>query len=105
MFSPTRRYHYIEQPEPIYSINTNANVDFDTDVFRYKYSSLTTPSSVLVYDMNTRVATVKKEQKVLGGYDKALYKTGATPSSPTATTTATTFTTTTTTTTTTLTCC
>jgi oligopeptidase B len=50
------------------------NPDFDTDVLRYSYTSLTTPNSVYDYDMNTRKSTLLKQQEVVGGYTVSNYK-------------------------------
>jgi oligopeptidase B len=50
-----------------YTAYTTANVDFDTSILRYGYQSLTTPSSVIDFDMVNKTKTVKKEQVVLGG--------------------------------------
>jgi len=41
---------------------------------RYNYQSLTTPSSVFDYDMNSRQAVLKKQTEVPGGFDKNNYK-------------------------------
>jgi oligopeptidase B len=65
--------HRIEFPEPAYSAFPSYNPEFDTNVFRYSYQSLVTPSSVFDYDMDTRTSTLLKEQPVLGGYDRTQY--------------------------------
>jgi oligopeptidase B len=39
------------------------NVDFDTDILRYSYQSLATPSSVIDFNMKTKEKEIKKEQK------------------------------------------
>jgi len=65
--------HDIAFPEPAYSAVPGANAEFDTQVFRYTYQSLVTPSSVFDYDMETKKATLLKEQPVLGGYDRSQY--------------------------------
>jgi len=66
--------HAIAFPEPAYSAFPGANFEFDTPVFRYTYQSLVTPSSVFDYDMDKRTATLRKEQPVLGGFDRAHYR-------------------------------
>ncbi|HMB64559.1 MAG TPA: prolyl oligopeptidase family serine peptidase, partial [Eudoraea sp.] len=43
------------------------NPDFDTEILRYSFNSLTTPSSVIDFNMSTRAKDIKKEQEVLGG--------------------------------------
>jgi oligopeptidase B len=45
---------------------TTTNVDFDTDILRYSYQSLATPSSVIDFNMKTKEKEIKKEQEVLG---------------------------------------
>jgi oligopeptidase B len=64
----------VEFPEPAYSAFPGANPEFDTRVFRYTYQSLVTPPSVLDYDMETKKSTLRKEQPVLGGYDREQYR-------------------------------
>ncbi|HEY6046599.1 MAG TPA: S9 family peptidase [Pyrinomonadaceae bacterium] len=66
--------HRIVFPEPVYSAGINSNREFNTNVVRYSYQSLTTPNSVFDYDMNTRKATLLKQTEVPGGFDKANYK-------------------------------
>lgn len=57
-----------------YTAYPTTNVDFDTNILRYAYNSLTTPSSVIDFNMDTKEKTVKKEQEVLGGkFDKDNY--------------------------------
>jgi oligopeptidase B len=66
--------HAVAFPEPAYSAGPGINAEFDASVFRYTYESLVTPRSVLDYDMESRTSTLLKEQPVLGGYDRALYR-------------------------------
>ena len=66
--------HRVAFPEPVYSTNLSNNREFNTSVIRYNYQSLTTPSSVFDYDMNTRKATLMKQTEVPGGFDKNNYK-------------------------------
>lgn len=57
-----------------YTAYTSTNVDFDTDILRYSYQSMTTPSSVIDFNMKTKTKEIKKEQQVLGGkFDKNNY--------------------------------
>jgi oligopeptidase B len=67
--------HYLKFNELAYVSNIGVNREFDTPVLRYGYTSLTTPNSVFDYDMNTRKSTLRKEQAVLGGFNKADYVT------------------------------
>ena len=67
--------HRIAFPEPVYSAGISSNREFSTTVVRYNYQSLSTPSSVFDYDMNSRKATLLKQTEVPGGFDKNNYKT------------------------------
>ncbi|MGB3142515.1 MAG: S9 family peptidase [Maribacter sp.] len=58
-----------------YTAYVGNNPDFDTEILRYSYNSMSVPSSVIDFNMRTREKTVKKEQEVLGGlFDKENYK-------------------------------
>ena len=50
-----------------YTAGTTSNPEFDTKILRYGYNSLTTPTSVIDFNMETREKEVKKETEVLGG--------------------------------------
>ena len=66
--------YYLPFESETYSAYTGSNIDFDTNILRYSYQSLTTPSSVIDFDMKTKTKTIKKEQQVLGGkFDKNNY--------------------------------
>ncbi len=65
--------HKIEMPEPIYSAYMSANNVFDTNIVRFSYQSLVTPSSIFDYDMDTRKKTLLKQKEVPGGFDSANY--------------------------------
>ncbi|MFY9619473.1 MAG: S9 family peptidase [Pyrinomonadaceae bacterium] len=70
----TNKQHRIAFPEPVYAAGPTSNAEFNTTVLRYNYQSLTTPSSVFDYDMNSRQAVLKKQTEVPGGFDKNNYK-------------------------------
>ena len=70
----TNKNQRIQFPEPVYAAGLSTNREFDTNVLRYNYQSLVTPSSVFDYDMNTGQATLLKQTEVPGGFDKANYK-------------------------------
>jgi oligopeptidase B len=46
--------HLIEMPEPVYSVGGGANMEFDTDVFRFHYDSYITPDSEYDYHLDSR---------------------------------------------------
>ncbi len=56
-----------------YTAFTTTNVDFDTDILRYSYQSMATPSSVIDFNMKTKTKTVLKEHEVLGDFNKDNY--------------------------------
>ncbi|MFV5693758.1 S9 family peptidase [Flavobacterium sp. LT1R49] len=67
--------YYLPFESETYTAYTTANVDFETEILRYGYQSLATPSSVIDFNMRTKVREIKKEQQVLGGkFDKNNYK-------------------------------
>jgi oligopeptidase B len=66
--------YYLPFGSETYNAYTTTNVDFDTDILRYSYQSLATPSSVIDFNMKTKEKEIKKEQAVLGGqFDKSNY--------------------------------
>ena len=67
--------HRVEFPEPAYAVNAEQNEDFAATKFRFVYQSLTTPSTVYDYDLDSREREILKRTEVLGGYDPARYKT------------------------------
>jgi oligopeptidase B len=69
----TQQGHELEFPEPVYAVAGDANPEFDTTVFRLRYESFTTPDSIYDYDFDTRERKLKKQTKVLNGYDPAKY--------------------------------
>ncbi|MGY6561431.1 MAG: S9 family peptidase [Luteibaculaceae bacterium] len=71
----TNEEHTIEFDEPAYYAGMGYNPGFDTEIVRYAYTSMTTPSSVFDYNMSNRTKELMKEQVVLGSFDKNNYKT------------------------------
>ena len=68
--------HYIDFDEEVYSLYSSTNSQMNTEKFRYSYSSMTTPNSVVEYDMVKRDTVILKETEVLGGiFDKKNYHT------------------------------
>jgi len=67
--------HVVEMEEEVYTAWTSVNPEFDSHVLRYGYSSLTTPRSVLDYDMNSRKKSLMKQDEVVGGeFDPGNYE-------------------------------
>jgi oligopeptidase B len=67
--------HAIAFEEEAYSLGLGGAYEFDTDVIRFTYSSMTTPSETFDYNMETRERTLLKVQEVPSGHDPANYVT------------------------------
>ena len=67
--------YYLPFNEETYTVYVAYNPEFNTPLIRYVYQSLTTPHSVIDYNVLTHSKTILKEQEVLGGkFDKNNYK-------------------------------
>lgn len=65
----------IPTAEEVYTMGMGANPEFDTDILRYNYASMTTPSSTFEYNFATRKSELVKQQEIPSGYDKTQYET------------------------------
>jgi oligopeptidase B len=59
-------------PEPVYSVFSGDNPEFDATLFRYRYQSLVTPSSIFDYDMEKHESALLKRTEV-PNYDASRY--------------------------------
>ncbi len=67
--------YYLPFEEETYAAGVYSNPEFDTNIIRYGYNSMTTPSSVIDFNVDDKTKTIKKESQVLGGkFDKENYK-------------------------------
>lgn len=66
--------HYVEFWEEVYSAGVSANPEFDTDILRFSYTSLTTPVSTYDYNMVTREKELLKQQEVVGDFSSENYE-------------------------------
>lgn len=67
--------YYLPFNNETYTAFPIQNIEFDTQILRYSYNSLTTPASVIDFHMQTKEKEVKKEVEVLGGkFDKENYE-------------------------------
>lgn len=57
--------YYIEFNDPAYLAEATSNLEFDTDVLRFTYTSLTTPNSTYDYNMNSKKRELLKMQEVV----------------------------------------
>lgn len=65
--------YYLPFDNETYTASSGTNPEFDTEVLRYSYQSMATPSSVIDFNMRTHEKVVRKEQPVLGDFDKERY--------------------------------
>ena len=70
----TDEEYVVDFLEPVYTVRPGRNPEFNTNIFRFSYTSFITPRSVFDYEMDTKVRELKKQRKILGGYDPSLYK-------------------------------
>jgi oligopeptidase B len=66
---------FIASDEAAYTTSISVNLELDTELVRYAYSSLTTPTTVYDYNVRTREKTLLKRDPVLGSFDPANYRT------------------------------
>lgn len=65
--------HYVQFPEPSYMVFPEKNPEYSTRYFRFTYTSLVTPNSVIDYDLQDHKWNIQKEQEIPSGYQKADY--------------------------------
>jgi oligopeptidase B len=66
---------FIASEEPAYTTSLSANPELNSDIVRYTYSSLATPTTVYDYNMRTGEQILLKRDPVLGGFDPSNYRT------------------------------
>ena len=67
--------HFLDFGEPTYDAYVGGNPEYVTSLFRYRYSSMTTPTSTYDYDWKNKKRILVKEQPVLGGFKRENYVT------------------------------
>lgn len=67
--------HMISFDEEAFSLGLSGAYEYDTDVMRFSYSSMTTPAQLFDYDMRTRERTLLKTQEIPSGHDPENYVT------------------------------
>ncbi|MFY8100843.1 MAG: S9 family peptidase, partial [Allorhizobium sp.] len=60
--------HSIAFAEEAYSLGLQGAAEYETDIIRFSYSSMTTPSQLFDYNMATRERTLLKTQEVPSGH-------------------------------------
>ncbi|MCL6709575.1 S9 family peptidase [Pseudomonas sp. R2.Fl] len=71
----TGEEHAIAFEEEAYSLGLQGAAEYDTDVIRFSYSSMTTPSQLYDYNMATRARVLLKTQEVPSGHNPDDYVT------------------------------
>ncbi|MFO7668671.1 MAG: S9 family peptidase [Bacteroidales bacterium] len=66
--------HYVEMGEEVYTAWISTNLDFDSKMLRYGYSSLTTPVSTYDYNLDSKEKTLLKQQEVVGDFNPSDYE-------------------------------
>lgn len=66
---------FLKFDEPAYYVGPSGNPEYNTDNFRFAYTSMITPSTQYEQNLATGKRTVLKVQEVLGGYNKENYET------------------------------
>jgi oligopeptidase B len=61
----------VDFPEDDYYFELEPNPEYDTNILRFKYSSLITPFSIIDYHMDTGEWELKKEDEIPSGYEKS----------------------------------
>jgi oligopeptidase B len=67
--------HSIAFEEEAYSLGLSPGFEFDTDILRFTYSSMTTPQETYDYDMRRRTRVLVKREEIPSGHDPANYVT------------------------------
>ncbi|MBB6466908.1 oligopeptidase B [Aminobacter lissarensis] len=67
--------HHISFPEEAFSLGLSGSYEYDTDMIRFSYSSMTTPSQLFDYNMRTRERVLLKTQEVPSGHNADDYVT------------------------------
>jgi oligopeptidase B len=57
--------YYLDFKSETFSSYTTTNVDFDTNILRYGFNSLTQPPSIIDFNMSSKKKIIRKQQQVL----------------------------------------
>jgi oligopeptidase B len=66
---------FIASDEAAYTTSLSVNTELDTELVRYAYSSLTTPTTIYDYNVRTGEKILLKRDPVVGSFDPADYRT------------------------------
>ncbi len=65
---------YIKFQDPAYVAYISTNPEIDTDILRYRYSSLTRPNSTFDFNMVNQKKKLMKQQEVVGDFNSDNYR-------------------------------
>lgn len=68
----TNKREFLKFDEPTYTVYPSGNPEYNTDYFRFGYTSMITPSSQYEQNLQTGKRTLLKQQEILGGYNKVI---------------------------------
>jgi len=66
--------HYMEFDEDTYLAFSSDNHEFDSDLLRFRYTSLTTPFTTYDYDMITKERNMLKQEEIVGKFNPNSYQ-------------------------------
>ncbi|PUB14229.1 S9 family peptidase [Yoonia sediminilitoris] len=72
---PVTSHQVISFDEEAYALGADPSPEYDTNAFRFTYSSPTTPGQVFDFDLETGVRTLRKTTEIPSGHDPADYVT------------------------------
>src|ERR1043166_230799 len=65
--------YYLKFDEPAYRANVGTNLEFDSTVLRFEYTSMKTPLTIYDHDMVSGRRVLLKQEEVLGGFSSDNY--------------------------------
>lgn len=70
----SKEEYYIPFDEDTYTAGTGTNPEFNTEILRFGYTSLTHPNSTYSFNLRTKERELLKMQEVVGGYSPDEYQ-------------------------------
>ncbi len=65
---------YVEYADPTYMAYLSVNKEYETDILKYGYSSLTTPMTIYDVNMIDGITTLVKQEEIIGGFNSSEYQ-------------------------------
>ncbi|MCZ2328493.1 S9 family peptidase [Bartonella sp. F02] len=73
MERPTKQIHSVTFTEEAYSLDPQGAAEYNSETFRFSYSSMTTPEQVFDYEIKNRKQILLKTQEIPSGHNKDDY--------------------------------